>query len=705
MGISPVMLRAAVRFFIRRTLFSARGDHYRVLGLQNNATVADIERHYDLLMRLLRQDKQPGAAECVDKVGRAYEELMRLDNAPSAAIKEKRADTSSSRSDNKAAAVLEALENPDLTIDFSQEIKAKPQPQPVAAFLNTGSDYTPDPRITRRRFHLLGQAAVLGIGALVIVLAIFITQLEPSETADSRARSDVVSQQLAIAPEVTASPSADDDSSERRRGLSITDGTPESERVAKASSGNETANKTGITNTGRDSSADREQSPAKKQSPVKVVSAPTAQRTVSSPAPEPRPRSEASSRSSITKMTPVPVRSRETTASEGTEPEDIASTSVPIKEFTPGGSSSSRAAGAQSSQQVPVQLNNEPAIEATAAGSQSTASSSRFQSVPVEEKSVATTSPVPITEKTPSTTKADSGNTQSDTPQNRFQGRDIPLGTASASAGAAVASSALASSNASAASADGITRDQLNRLLDSYATAYENGDLNRLMNLFEPSARTNTQTTKKGIENELRDLFSTSASRNITLIPSVWDEEGRFARGVGQFSKTVVPQGGTPTTVKGKYTIQTHLENGQLKISRFYTSNEVVTSKGAPAGGPKSAELQALLSAFTKHYENGDINQLMNLFADNAQTNDQTTLSGIRKDHADLFSTTQKRQMFLKDIQWNVEGNKATAKGNFEVMVQPKGQENFASVSGTISIEAVKSGKDVKITKFFHKEQ
>jgi hypothetical protein len=110
-----------------------------------------------------------------------------------------------------------------------------------------------------------------------------------------------------------------------------------------------------------------------------------------------------------------------------------------------------------------------------------------------------------------------------------------------------------------------------------------------------------------------------------------------------------------------------------------------------------------LLSSFTEFYENGDINRLMNLFADNAQTNDQNTLAGIRKDHVDLFDATQARQMFLKDIKWQTKGNIAIGKGNFEVLVQSQGQDSFATVAGTITLEATRTSNGVKISKFFHK--
>jgi len=257
---------------------------------------------------------------------------------------------------------------------------------------------------------------------------------------------------------------------------------------------------------------------------------------------------------------------------------------------------------------------------------------------------------------------------------------------------------------ASSQSALTINDFQLSQLLKKFSNAYETGDLNKLMALFAKDARTNTQTTRAGIEGEYKTLFSNTASRNLTLIAPLWNNEGRFARGVGQFSVTIVPQGGEPYTSNGKYTIQAYLDSNQVIISRFYFSNEVTVSrKAVQAGSPTHSDLKNLLTSFTRYYEGGQLDNLMGLFASNAQTNDQNTLAGIRKDHADLFNSTQQRQIFLKDVVWKINDKTATGNGKFEVMVQSKGQEAFASVTGTITIEAEKSENGLNITKFLHK--
>ena len=210
------------------------------------------------------------------------------------------------------------------------------------------------------------------------------------------------------------------------------------------------------------------------------------------------------------------------------------------------------------------------------------------------------------------------------------------------------------------------------------------------MSLFSATARTNERTSKASIEADYKQLFSVSASRDISLDSLFWDNEGNFARGVGQFRVTIEGKNGSTNKVKGKFTMQVQAESDGIKITRFYLSEKIDADK-AVSVGPNQADLRQLLTSFTRFYENGDINRLMALFADNARTNDQNTLAGIRKDHLDLFNATRVRQMFLKNIKWDVAGEVAKGQGQFEVMIQNKGQDNFASVTGTVQLEVAKT--------------
>jgi len=678
MGISPVMLRAAVRFFVRRTLFASKGDYYRILGLPPNATVADVERHYDLLMRLLRQDKQPGAAECVDRVGRAYEELMRLDNVPV------KSEDAYDQPEDKAAAVLEALENPELTIDFGREFKPKEQATPVSAYLGAGKDsYIPDPRIARRRIHLLGQAAILGIGALVVVLGIFITQLEPSDSVESKPVSNT--------PANIAD--ADDASRQEQRRLDLSFNDGSSASTGTSASGSSDASSQTVESPTAETKEDEPVSPVVRETknrdepPVKVVA-----------------KSE-SSTSDTGQTISLPTKSAKAVESVPVQefhPEPAtASSSTKTATKTVQASSESTSGGTRSvlQQAAPVAVVGVAAASAskssvTSPVANEAATTSKFTSIPVEEKTAVTTSQsaqvVPVLPKNAISSGASSV-------------QSLPGELASSPESSTVAK--MEPVPVVSQQITEISQPMLDKLLKDFSSSFKSGDLDNLMGMFTAASRTNSQTTKQGIEEEYRKVFSNTATRSMTLVASTWNNEGRFARGTGQYSANLRPNGGSPVSVKGEYTMQLQLDGDNLKISRFYLSEDLPVSRLKAQTGPSQTDLNALLSGFTEAYENGDINRLMNLFADNAQTNDQNTLAGIRKDHVDLFNATEARQMFLKDVKWDVKGNTATGKGNFEVLVQSKGQSSFATVKGKITLEAVKTTDGVKLSKFFHQVQ
>jgi hypothetical protein len=76
-------LRAAARFFIEQLLFRQDADHYRLLGLEQSATEAQIKDHHRLLMRLIHPDReQSGDAwkeAYASRVNRAYNVLRDAD--------------------------------------------------------------------------------------------------------------------------------------------------------------------------------------------------------------------------------------------------------------------------------------------------------------------------------------------------------------------------------------------------------------------------------------------------------------------------------------------------------------------------------------------------------------------------------------------------------------------------------------------------
>ncbi len=167
MGISPAMLRAAVRFFVRRVMFVPGSDDYRVLGLQQGASLTEIEINYGLLMRLLRHDNTDVVDSGVSRIGAAYEHLCRGESRPA----------SDSGDGNPALSDVEAIDNiGGLDLDVAPKVDngAKPPaiPAPVAApreaYVAAGDEGGSGALIRN---------VILVSGLVVVLLVLYVTQI------------------------------------------------------------------------------------------------------------------------------------------------------------------------------------------------------------------------------------------------------------------------------------------------------------------------------------------------------------------------------------------------------------------------------------------------------------------------------------------------------------------------------------------------
>ncbi|MEJ2179578.1 MAG: hypothetical protein P8Y28_03875 [Gammaproteobacteria bacterium] len=113
-------------------------------------------------------------------------------------------------------------------------------------------------------------------------------------------------------------------------------------------------------------------------------------------------------------------------------------------------------------------------------------------------------------------------------------------------------------------------------------------------------------------------------------------------------------------------------------------------------------ELDNVISQFARSYNAGDINRLMALFTDNASTNDQKNKTGIKSDYATLFNNTQKRNLMIKNIKWDVSNEKAEGAAAFVVTVQPKNSVESNLYHGKIKITAVRKSDRVYISRLIH---
>ena len=714
MGISPVMLRAAVRFFVRRALFAPEGDHFRTLGLHPGASLSQIEKHYDLLMRLLRQDKQRGSADSVEKVGQAYEALSRGEQIPNAASKTVLKNVKPVFQEEQNTDNGEENDSSDLIIDFEEVVKNPPKPAPSTFVAKPNERFNPaiTGKVSRKTVRYASQLAVLGFGAVVIILGLYIVQLEPSGPADQN-RPKVAAQ-----GNTAHSQKPEQDSTlERQRGLLLGDGSTDS--PSAQSPGNLTAainaeaestQSMGAqgASSGRDDVAAMPNESGAKNATIATMA------TID----EPTPNTDE----------PAPNRENLLASPLDIDPETITADSRDIS------------ASSQSNTPAPTNTKAESTVAAT---SNATANKPAIQ--PPTQFSGRD---IEIADSKPRQTESFSSiAARTQTPK----AVSPPAQPVTASAPPAVASQAASGETAQLAAVESLStqdksikqstvkidENELLDLVDKFLADYEAGNLKDVMTLFASDARTNNRTNAQGIQSDYNELFKSTTARKMTISGLNWNIENDYARGIGDYRAQVDPVGTQGSqTFTGNITIQVQKDAGGLKISRFYFSNQSVSTgprlkqgNSVPAAAVAAAkppaqsstspaidtkteavqsanltgdDLQNLVSKFAKTYANADIEGMMSLFADNAKTNDQTSVSGIRKDYMDLFKSTTTRQMVIDNMKWTLAEQKATGEGPFEVKVKSKGSNSMTSVKGILKMKVEKHGDLAKIIELIH---
>jgi putative secretion ATPase (PEP-CTERM system associated) len=727
MGISPVMLRAAVRFFVRRALFTPEGDHYRTLGLHPGASLAQIEKHYDLLMRLLRQDKQRGSADSVERVGQAYEALSRGEHAPKTSNKPQRSETKPVFEDVLPADGSADKDNSDLIIDFDDVENNPPKPPPptFVAKPNERFNTVANGKMSRKTVRYASQLAVLGFGALVIILGLYIVQLEPSQ--DTSAAVAQTPSEANNSNTVTASQGnagLDSSSSERQRGLLFNDGSADSLPSPSRSA-------TATINAEAESTQALDQEPAREPNVVEALR----QESMANAAAIEEQSSESASNHesplvSSLDFDPEKISSQrsapDASARVSSSPSRLEASSAPVGDRTVGDGT----VAAVAAMETPAMI-SDPAPT-------SKQSANQFEGRDIE-----------ISDN--QTPQRESFSSIAARTQTAKTGR--PATSAPAAVGTAVSTPAPLSNtpplvqlaeaptpapqSVKPQSTVKINETELINLVDNFLAYYASADLDKVMGLFASDARTNNRTNAQGIRSDYTELFKSTTMRKMNIGPLQWSIENDYARGIGDYQARINPVGTQNSqTFSGNITIQVQKDDQGLKITRFYFSNQTVSTgpriqEGGTAAAPAAPQpapvvaaaaapqastppaqtqsgditakdLQNLVNKFAQTYANGDIDGLMSLFANNAKTNDQTTIAGIRKDYVDLFKGTNTRQMIINNMKWTLSGEQATGQGPFEVRVQPKGNNSTTVVKGSLKMTVIKNGGSSQVTEMIH---
>ena len=153
-------------------------------------------------------------------------------------------------------------------------------------------------------------------------------------------------------------------------------------------------------------------------------------------------------------------------------------------------------------------------------------------------------------------------------------------------------------------------------------------------------------------------------------------------------------------------------DSNLIKQFNHYVVNEkmvdpiVIDAKTKPENNtaelPTPQELNSLVQNFIQSYENGNIQGLIQLFSENAQSGDSKGRNNIRNEYYQLFRTTSDRQINIYNLNWTF--NKAGAIGNAQIdlTLQKQAKAPIEALQGDIRLVVEKSAGKSRIVKLEH---
>ena len=700
MGISPAMMRAAVRFFVRRVLFLPGGDDYRALGLSPGAATAEVEVHYGLLMRLMRQEKQqPGEEGGVSRIGEAYERLCRGDAAVAM----------EAASDRELGDIEDIEDIEELDLDLAPNLGGVGRPGKVAGISALGSEGS------KRDSKLILRNVVLVAGAAVIVFVLYLTQIRTTggpvdqqiatapvvqpESATSMATEEVEietgrqSNVAGISPQAAASSVPDTGAMMGAQDETITEIAPSVETPPAASLDDISLSETSVPTSPpaevveNDSAAlmAEEQARQRAEEEAKAREAEAEAKAKARALAEAKQKAEAEAQAAAEARAKAELQARVAAESKArAEREAKAKAEAEAK----------AAAEAQAKAKAEAQAKAEAAKKAEAEAQAKAEAEEARARAEAQAKAEAEKARVAALEKT----------TQPSPPLAATATAQIP---SQAGANSERVVSSVSGEKAAAKTAvdpaAGDTDAAFNNVIERFKKAYEAGDISSVTALFALNARTNDRTDLAGIRADYQKLFEISDRRQLSFQGLTWKVEAGYVRGMGGYKVlTHVKKGQNTVTSQGSVTLQLEGSGRDLRITRFYFDEHVPEGEGAgkaAAGGtpPGGEALNHLVRDLVSTYEAGNIENFMALFAADAQTNDRSTVAGIREDYISLFRNSVSRKMTLNNFRWDRDGMIARGEGKYTVEIQSPGRP-VARYSGSLWIQVENRGEKALIT-------
>ncbi len=262
-----------------------------------------------------------------------------------------------------------------------------------------------------------------------------------------------------------------------------------------------------------------------------------------------------------------------------------------------------------------------------------------------------------------------------------------------------------------------ISGADVNRVLEKYAAAYEQGDMLQMTLLFGVDHTEQGNQIIEQLKNNYETVFINSNKRDVSIDGVTWRTQGkRVVVDSGYRASLELKDNKGIQSVNASAKWELQLLNNELKIDRLELLNRKVnvvtpelklssTSRSVKPEGPTAAELQDIVTRLIGAYESGNIKMLASLFAKDAATNDRNGLKEIEEDYKRLFASTSSRQMFIQGIKWTHGAKYAKGSGDLEAIVFARSDEPGYSMKGKIQIVAKRIDDKVLITRLYHIER
>jgi len=269
-----------------------------------------------------------------------------------------------------------------------------------------------------------------------------------------------------------------------------------------------------------------------------------------------------------------------------------------------------------------------------------------------------------------------------------------------------------------------ISRQEIEDVMNKFTVAFEAGHTKDLLALFPDDEYSNSYTDLEKIKKTYKDLFRRSGDRRLDLSSFFWEHDFDEARGSAKYKTEVrdIKVGSYETTTANlditlrRLMGKVYITNFKLKdqhvvahASRSTNSKPVVHKQPQTASikikekpkHPTPSELQDLVTQYITAYETGDVSELMHLFANATWTSSRTGLVEMKQNYQNLFTTTDGREMFVKDMNWSFKDKKAMGTGELTLTYHTK-DDKIISQKGKIRVVATRNGDQVRFTQMFH---